>query len=159
MEFRPLRRTNNAISEEAAKDLLQNEKRAVLAMNGVGGYPYAIPVNYHYDRENNKIYFHGAKQGQKYDLLDQDDKVCFTVYGNERHVEDDWAPILQSTVVFGRCKKLETNEETLDLLRKVALRYYPSKDEIEEEIASASTRVQIFEITIDHLCGKQVKEK
>lgn len=159
MEFRPLRRTNNAISEEAAKDLLKNEKRAVLAMNGEGGYPYAIPVNYYYDRENNKIYFHGAKQGQKYDLLDQDDKVCFTVYGNERHVEDDWAPILQSTVVFGRCKKLETNEETLDLLRKVALRYYPSKDEIEEEIASASTRVQIFEITIDHLCGKQVKEK
>lgn len=159
MEFRPLRRTNNAISEEAAKDLLQNEKRAVLAMNGEGGYPYAIPVNYYYDRENNKIYFHGAKQGQKYDLLDQDDKVCFTVYGNERHVEDDWAPILQSTVVFGRCKKLETNEETLDQLRKVALRYYPNKEEIEEEISAASTRVQIFEITIDHLCGKQVKEK
>ncbi len=163
MEFRPLRRTNNAISEEAAKDLLQNEKRAVLAMNGEGGYPYAVPIDYYYDRDQNKIYFHGAKQGQKFDCLSKDDKVCFTVYGNERHVEDDWAPLLQSTIVFGRCHMLETNEETLDLVRVLARRYYPVSEtteaDIEKEISGAASRVQIFEIEIEHLCGKQIKEK
>ncbi len=75
--FRPLRRKKNAISEEAAKELLLNEKRGILAVNGDDGYPFALPVNYFYDMENGKIYFHGAKVGHKVDSLKKSDKVCF----------------------------------------------------------------------------------
>ena len=55
--FRPCRRKNRIISEEAAKQLLANEKRGVLAVNGDDGYPFALPVNYFYDQDNEKIYF------------------------------------------------------------------------------------------------------
>ena len=78
--FRPMRRASRAIPEEAAKHLLQQSRRGVLAVNGDDGYPFAIPVNYYYDQEHDKIYFHGAKSGQKVDALKQNDKVCFTVY-------------------------------------------------------------------------------
>ena len=78
--FRPMRRASRAIPEEAAKHLLQQSRRGVLAVNGDNGYPFAIPVNYYYDQEHDKIYFHGAKSGQKVDALKQNDKVCFTVY-------------------------------------------------------------------------------
>ena len=64
----------------------------------------AIPVNYFFDAEHDKIYFHGAKAGHKVDSLRRDDKVCFTVYGNEWYKNDDWAPCVMSTVVFGRCR-------------------------------------------------------
>lgn len=67
--FRPLRRANRAISEEDAKQLLSAEKRGVLAVNGDDGYPFAIPLNYFYDEENGKIYFHGARSGHKIDSL------------------------------------------------------------------------------------------
>ena len=103
--FRPMRRTNRAIPEEAAKQLLEQSRRGVLAVNGDDGYPFAFPVNYFYDRENAKIYFHGAKTGQKVDALKKSDKVCFTVYGNEHFEPGDWAPYMQSTVVFGRCRR------------------------------------------------------
>lgn len=159
MEFRALRRTKNAITIEAAKDLLQQEKRAVLAVNGDNGYPYAIPINYYYDREAGKIYFHGAKSGHKAEALQRCDKVCLTVYGNERPVEGDWAPTLQSTVVFGRCAVMEKNAEAFDKLRTMALRYYPTAAEVDAEIQSSGNAVQIFEITIEHICGKQIKEK
>ena len=105
--FRPMRRASRAIPEEAAKHLLQQSRRGVLAVNGDNGYPFAIPVNYYYDQEHDKIYFHGAKSGQKVDALKQNDKVCFTVYGNEHFEPGDWAPYVQSTVVFGRCHLID----------------------------------------------------
>ena len=61
--FRPMRRASRAIPEEAAKHLLQQSRRGVLAVNGDNGYPFAIPVNYYYDQEHDKIYFHGGKSG------------------------------------------------------------------------------------------------
>lgn len=157
--FRPMRRTSRAISEEAAKQLLEQSRRGVLAVNGDDGYPFAIPVNYFYDREQEKIYFHGAKTGQKVDALKKSDKICFTVYGNEHFEPGDWAPYMQSTVVFGRCHLVEDTVLTEARVRELAMKYYPSAEEVEEEIAKAIKAVQLYEITIEHLTGKQIQEK
>ena len=40
--FRPMRRASRAIPEEAAKHLLQQSRRGVLAVNGDNGYPFAV---------------------------------------------------------------------------------------------------------------------
>lgn len=105
--FRPLRRKKRAITDEEARELLATCKRGVFAVNGDDGYPYAIPVNYFFDPEHDKIYFHGAKAGHKVDALKRNDKVCFTVYGNEWYKDGDWAPYVMSTVVFGRCRLVD----------------------------------------------------
>ena len=55
--FRPMRRAKKAIPDEAAKRLLQTERRGVLAVNGDLGYPYAVPVNFLYDEAAGKLYF------------------------------------------------------------------------------------------------------
>ena len=157
--FRPMRRANRAIPEEAAKQLLKQSRRGVLAVNGDGGYPFAIPVNYFYDRENEKIFFHGAKTGQKVDALKKSDKVCFTVYGNEHFEPGDWAPYMQSTVVFGRCRLIEDAAATEAKVRALAAKYYPSAEEIDEEVAKSIRGVQLYEITIEHLTGKQIHRK
>ena len=157
--FRPMRRKQRAIPEEAAKDLLFHARRGVFAVNGDDGYPFAIPVNYYYDREQGKIYFHGARSGQKVDALKKSDKVCFTVYGNEHFEAGDWAPYVQSVVVFGRCRLVEDAALTEARVRELALKYYPSREEVEQEIAKALKGVQLYEITIEHLTGKQVQEK
>ena len=80
--FRPIRRKKKEMDIDAAKELLQCSRRGVLAVNGDDGYPYAVPVNYFYDSDAGKIYFHGARVGHKVDALKASDKVCFTVYGN-----------------------------------------------------------------------------
>ena len=98
--FRPIRRKKKEMDIDAAKELLQCSRRGVLAVNGDDGYPYAVPVNYFYDSDAGKIYFHGARVGHKVDALKASDKVCFTVYGNETVKEEAWAPFVQSTVVF-----------------------------------------------------------
>ena len=67
--FRTIRKKKNEIDINAAEALLQCSRRGILAVNGDDGYPYAIPINYFYDRENQKIYFHGARAGHKVDAL------------------------------------------------------------------------------------------
>lgn len=157
--FRPCRRKNRIISDEAAKQLLASEKRGVLAVNGDDGYPFAFPVNYFYDQDHEKIYFHGAKAGYKVDALKKCDKVCFTVYGNDHYEEGDWAPYVQSTIVFGRCHLIDDAEITESRVRELAEKYYPDKAEIDAEIAKSIKAVQLYEITIEHLSGKQIQEK
>lgn len=157
--FRTIRRSKKALSDQAAKALLLHEKRGIFAVNGDDGYPYAIPVNYFYDMEHDKIYFHGAKAGHKIDSLKRSDKVCFTVYGNERFEAGEWAPYLQSTVVFGRCRLVDDSALTDAKVRELAARFYPNLDEIEAEMEKSGRGVQLYEITIEHLSGKEIQEK
>lgn len=116
-------------------------------------------THYFYEPESEKIYFHGAKAGHKVDALKKDDKVCFTVYGNEKHEEGDWAPYLQSVVIFGRCHLIEDSGITEAKVRELAEKYYPTKEEIDAEIAADIKAVQLYEITIEHMSGKQIHEK
>lgn len=157
--FRPIRKKKNEIDVNAAQALLQNSRRGVLAVNGDDGYPYAIPVNYFYDTENQKIYFHGARAGHKVDALKACDKICFTVYGNEQIKEEAWAPFMQSVVVFGRCHLLEAGPKATALLKRFAMKYYPNEQLADEEIEHAGKAVQMFEIEIEHLSGKEIQER
>ena len=73
--FRELTRKKQKLSDQECKEILLQEVRGVLAVNGDGGYPYALPINYYFDEANNKIYFHSGKVGHKMDALANSDKV------------------------------------------------------------------------------------
>lgn len=157
--FRPIRKKKNQISDEAAKELLRTSRRGVFAVNGDDGYPYPIPINFLYDEDAQKIYFHGSRAGHKVDSLRACDKVCFTVYGNETIKDEPWAPYMQSVVVFGRCRLLESGEESLALVKRFAMKYYPDESLVDIEIAEGGKAVQMYEITIEHYSGKEVQER
>ena len=129
-----------------------------MAVNRDNNYPYAVPVNYLYDEENNKIYFHGSRSGHKIDSIKICNKVCFTVFGNET-VKEELASFLQSVVIFGRCYLIEEQSVVTDLLKKFAMKFYPNESMVDEEIAHAGRAAQIFEIDIEHLSGKEIQEK
>lgn len=157
--FRPIRKKKNEISPEQAKALLAAERRGVLALNGDDGYPYAIPVNFYYDENDSKIYFHGAKAGHKADAMKRCDKVCFTVYGHETVKDEAWAPYLQSVVVFGRCHPIQDPVLMGTKLRQFAGKYYPSEEAISEEIAESGKAVQMYAIDIEHMSAKEIQER
>lgn len=85
--------------------------------------------------------------------------ICFTIYGNENIKEESWAPFLQSVVIFGRCHLIENQEDSIKLAKKFAMKYYPDERMIDEEVASSGRAVQMFEIEIEYLSGKEVQER
>ena len=85
MEFRAMRRFKQQLSKEECFEILRSAPRGVIAMNGENGYPYAVTINQYFDETDGRIYFHGALQGLKVDLLVKDNKVCFTTT-DEGHI-------------------------------------------------------------------------
>lgn len=98
--FRKVRKKVNEISVELPKDLIKKLRIGILAVNWDNRYPYAIPINYLYDEEIQRIFFHGSEVGYKVDSLKKLIKICFTANGNEYIKEESWAPFLQSAVFW-----------------------------------------------------------
>ena len=158
--FRPMRRCKQQVSPEECRAILKSEKRAAFSVIGDEGYPYTIPIDFYYDETDNKIYFHGAKEGHKVDALQKCDKVCLTTWNQGFKKDGRWEWNATSVVVFGRAKVVTDPEVITDRLRKLATKYYPTQNEVEEEMNSSSFhRVQLFAIEIDHLTGKLVNER
>lgn len=157
--FRKMRRVKNEITLEEAKLLLRNNKRAAFSVNGDEGYPFTIPVDFYYDEDENRIYFHSAKKGHKIDSIKANDKVCFTTWDDGYLEDGDWAYHVSSCVVFGRARLIEDRGITEEKVRTLALKYYPTAEEIEKEIKMSVNAVQLVAIEIEHISGKRVHEK
>lgn len=156
--FRKLRRYKQELPQNECIEILKKEKRAALSVNGEDGYPYVVPINFYYDEETQKIYFHSSRKGQKIEAIEKNDKVCFTVWekGEKR---DDWSYYVRSVIIFGRAKLIKDESLALEKIKKFALKYYPTEEEVDHEIKKDFKAVQMVEITIENICGKLVHEK
>lgn len=159
MEFIAMRRFKQQLSKDECVEILKSAPRGVIAMNGENGYPYAVTINQYFDETDGRIYFHGALQGLKVDLLGKDNKVCFTTTDNGHIEEGDWANTFKSVVCLGRVEEVNDKEKIYYQLGRLAEGFYPSPESIEKEIESAGSRVKMYVISIDHMTGKLVHEK
>jgi len=155
-EFRKMRRFKQALPYEECEEILRGEPRGVLSVLGENGYPYGFPMDFVY--EDGKLYFHCAKVGHKLDALRACDRVSFCVMDRGYRKEGDWALNIRSVIIFGRIRFIEDPEETIERVRHLGLKYYPTRESVEEEIRQAGARVQILALTIDHMTGKLVNE-
>ena len=63
---------------------------------------------------------------------------------------------MQSVIVFGRCCLTKSGPETMTQLKQFAMKYYPEVQLAGEEITRIRKSVQLFEIEIEHLSGKEI---
>ncbi len=156
--FREMRRIKQQLSEQECQRILSEQKRAVLSVVGDDGYPYGVPINYYYDKADNCIYFHCAKEGHKLDSIMRCDKVCLTVHDNG-YQKDDWSYYVTSVIVFGRASVMEDGDLKLEKARLFGAKYFPTKEELDDEIKRSFNRANIICIKIEHMTGKLVHEK
>ena len=76
-----MRRKDRQITDiEAIRAILDKAKVLHLAMID-GARPYVVPMNYGYALADGRLtlYLHGAKEGRKLDVLQQNDRVAFVL--------------------------------------------------------------------------------
>ncbi len=156
--FRDITRKKQALSPEECKEILKNEPRGVLSVIGDGGYPYGVPINYYYNEENGHIYFHSGKQGHKIDAIQNYDKVSFCVYDQGYREEGNWALNIRSVIVFGKIRAVEDFSESMDICRRLSLKFTSDTDYIEKEIAAYGKSTLCLELIPEHITGKRIKE-
>ena len=157
MTFRPMRRFRQALPEEECFRILKGAYRGFLSVNGEGGYPYTVPINFVFD--DGKAYFHCAKEGHKLDAIRACDKASFCVLGEGTQNPGEWWYYFTSVICFGRVRVLEDREEALPRLQELAEKYNPSAADIAADMAKNAPRAEVLEFTIEHMTGKRVQEK
>ncbi len=76
------------------------------------------------------------------DCLKVCDKVCFTVYGNERISGRIVGTISSKYGCLWICHLVENQEAKMMLIKKFAMKYYPDEKLVDEEAASSGRAVQ-----------------
>lgn len=159
MMFRKMRRARQQLSEQRCKEILTDAKRGVLAVAGDDGYPYALPVNFYYDPNDQTINVHCARVGHKIDAIRACPKVSFAVIGPQELSDDGWSYFVESVVAFGRAELVEDEGRTREKCMGLGDKYFPTHEDTLAEYAHSGKRVQIISVHIDHLTGKRVHEK
>ena len=151
------RRSKQALPEETCFQILKNAYRGFLSVNGDGGYPYSVPINFVF--EDGKLYFHCAREGHKLDSIRACDKACFTVLDEPEKEPGDWWYHVNSVICFGRVGIVTDERERMDRLRSLAGKYFPAGYDTGTDILRNGPRAEILEFTIEHISGKAVREK
>ena len=154
--FRELTRKKQKLSDMECKEVLNQSVRGVLAVNGDGGYPYALPINYYFDEANNKIYLHSGKVGHKIDALAKNDKVSFCVYDRGYHKDGHWSFNIKSVVIFGRMHMVDDWSD--ELMVNFCKRFTDDMDYIYSEIEKFRSNTAVLCLEIEHMTGKLVNE-
>ncbi len=157
-EFRKMRRWKQSLTEEECIEVLKTAPRGIMAFQGENGYPYAIPLNQFYDENDGRLYFHGAREGLKLDLMAKENKVCFTVMDEGFKKPGDWALNIKSIVCLGRLETVDDHALILEQCRKLAMKFNPDEAAAEEEVKRSGDHVNMLVMTIDRMTGKLVNE-
>ena len=156
--FRKMRRSPQALTQEEIYDLLINEKRGVLSVQGDDGYPYGFPINHYYDAEDGRLYFHGANFGHHIDAIKKDPKVSYCVFGQDSQEEGDWAKYVRSVIVFGKAELIDDRDEIERICRKLCAKFPCTQEYVESEIKKDAARTLCIAISIEDINGKLVHE-
>jgi nitroimidazol reductase NimA-like FMN-containing flavoprotein (pyridoxamine 5'-phosphate oxidase superfamily)/GNAT superfamily N-acetyltransferase len=151
--FRDIRRKDRISDNERAVSLLETGEYGFLAMCGVNGYGYGIPINY--VLEGKSIYFHCALKGFKLDSLRQNNHVSFCVVGRTRVLPGQFSTTYESALVFGRIFCDLSEEERYKALNLLVAKYSPDFTDISKKYISKSFhQTNILRLDMEHLSGK-----
>ena len=154
---RQMRRKKQVLTKEECELVLERGTSGVLAVQGDGGYPYAVPLSYVYT--DGKIIFHCAKQGHKLDAIAQNDKVSFCVIDLDDIQPERYTTYFRSVIAFGRARVLEEEAEKRAAIEVLAAKYTPGDPEgRKQEIEREYRALCVVAIEIDHLSGKEAIE-
>lgn len=126
-----------------------------LALND-GDYPYILPLNFglHADDNAIELYFHGAMEGRKYEIMEKDNRASF---------EMDCEHVLASDIEKGKCTMNYASvigkghiffiegEEKKTLLDAIVAQYHPEGFEYNP---AAISRTKVYKLVVEEITGK-----
>lgn len=156
--FRELRRKKQELSKQECVEILINEKRGVLSVNGDDGYPYGMPLNHFYNKEDGYLYFHGGKVGHRIDALNKNNKVSYCVFDEGYKEEGEWSLNIKSVIVFGRMEMVEDEKMKKDIIKKLSYKFTNDEEYIKAEFDRSFKATLVTRLIPEHISGKRVNE-
>ncbi len=124
-------------------------------------YPYILPLNFGMKvcGETVLLYFHGAREGHKYELLARDNRVSFEMDCGHNLVTDEKNGMCtmeyESVVGRGRIERVEDEAEKLRALELLMAHYREPDFPFGEKAVPKTT---VLKLTVEHMTGKRRKK-
>ncbi|MFC4545473.1 pyridoxamine 5'-phosphate oxidase family protein [Paenactinomyces guangxiensis] len=163
-EGRPLRRITKEVKDhERVTELLNSTRVGYLGLYDEEG-TYVVPLNFTW--YNEKIYFHGSDQGRKFDALQKEGTICFTVAQDlgtiTNPVPAKTGTAYLSVMVFGSVHVVTDPREATEALQSMLDKYVPgyfakplSQKHVEKYRSSMGSATVVCRIDPDRITAKE----
>ena len=154
--FPDIRRKDRILGDDRTLHLLKTGEYGFLAICGINGYGYGIPMNYALDGKS--IYFHCAVDGFKLESIRQNNRVSFCIVGRTQLLPQKFSTTYESVFVYGRIMYDLPENERYKALNLLVAKYSPDfKDISRAYISKSFHRTNILRLDIEHVSGKSRK--
>ncbi|MCI8275799.1 MAG: pyridoxamine 5'-phosphate oxidase family protein [Lachnospiraceae bacterium] len=122
------------------------------------GYPYILPLNFGLKADDGQIvlYFHGASEGKKYELMEKDNRAAFEMDCSHELVltegRDGCSCTMKYESVVGRGRLWQVlEEEKCEALRALMGHYHKEEYPFSQ---TAMARTKVFKLVVEQVTGK-----
>ena len=149
-----MRNKKKLVTDKAwMEEVLREGKMLCLALAGLDGGPYALPMGYGY--EDGVIYVHGAAKGLKNDMIAENPRASFNVtLGAEvvrADVGENFSSRYRSVTGFGEIKEITGLKEKNAALAILMRQYDGPHEDLDEARAKG---VWVAKLAISEMTGK-----
>ena len=156
--FRELTRQKQQLSPEESIEILKQDPRGVLSVNGDDGYPYGMPMDHWYCEEDGCLYFHSGKKGHRTDAMRRCSKASYCVYDSGYRKEGEWSLNIKRVILIGHLEIIENFDRAMAVTRQLSLKYTDDIEYIDREIRQSGKNALVFRLVPEHITGKLVNE-
>lgn len=128
---------------------------AVLGLTDAGGEVYPVPVTI--VREENRVYFHSARSGEKVECLRRHPRVSLCCIGDTcRGAFGNFTTEYESAILRGQAKEITDPAEKRRILRLLCERHTPElMEKFPSEAARSLDRTGVWRIAVDTITAKR----
>jgi len=149
-----MRRKEKEITEESdIESIIKRSLVCRLALSD-GDKPYIVPLCFGY--KDKALYFHGAYEGRKMDILKKNQMVCFEFDIDTEIIEAEnpchWSMKYLSVIVFGKAVFLESFDEKKKAIDIIMSQYSDREFQFPD---IAIERTAVIKVEIERMTGKQ----
>lgn len=149
-----MRRKDRETSREDALQAVDGCIYATIAMVNEDGTPYCTPVSI--AREGDTLYFHGADEGQKIDILRKNPNVSLSCVLHAENMKDQLSVKYFSANVQGTAREVSDEKEQLRALHLITERHVPTAmDQFAEELRIYGAHTSVWAVNIQEVTGKR----
>ena len=148
-----MRRQEREIPAEQAWEIVDGCSYGTVSMIDLEGAPYAVPVNL--VREENRVYFHCAREGKKVLCMRQNPRVFVTCVAADAQVDEPRLTThYASAMLRGVAEEVTDEPEKIHALRLLCQKLAPTNPYGQGDFKSCLGATAIWRITVDGVTGK-----
>jgi nitroimidazol reductase NimA-like FMN-containing flavoprotein (pyridoxamine 5'-phosphate oxidase superfamily) len=127
-----------------------------------GGVPYVVPLNFGYDYIGGKLtlYFHGAREGRKHDIIQRNPVACFEMDCSHKLITADlpekYTMEYESVMGNGRISLCTEKAEKVHALTRLMKTYAKGRSfEFSDHVVDS---VGVFKLDVSDFTGKRLSK-